>query len=72
MIKNRNCKLNRSSDLETETNKNLSIFNKLSITAISLNTNIIKFYYMNEKRSITVQHKILFIRTFFLTEMEHN
>lgn len=70
MIKNRNCKLNRSLDFETETNKNLSIFNKLSIKTISY-TNIIKFYYMNEKRLITVRHKILFIRT-FLTEMQYN
>lgn len=70
MIKNRNCKLNRSLDFETETNKNLFIFNKLSIKAISY-TNIIKSYYVNERRLITVRHKILFIRT-FLTEMQYN
>lgn len=70
MIKNRNCKLNGSLDFETETNKNLSIFNKLSIKAISY-TNIMKFYYMNEKRLIMVRQKILFIRT-FLIEMEYN
>lgn len=70
MIKNRNCKLNGSLDFETETNKNLSIFNKLSIKAISY-TNIMKVYYMNEKRLITVRQKILFICT-FLIEMEYN
>lgn len=70
MIKNRNCKLNGSLDFETEINKNLSIVNKLSIKAISY-TNIIKFYYMNEKRLITVRQKILFICT-FLIEMEYN
>lgn len=68
MIKNRNCKLNRSLDFETE--KNLFIFNKLSIKAISY-TNIIKSYYVNERRLITVRRKILFIRT-FLTEMQYN
>lgn len=70
MIKNRNCKLNGSLDFETETNKNLSIFNKVSIKAISY-TNIMKVYYMNEKRLITVRQKILFICT-FLIEMEYN
>lgn len=61
MIKNRNCKLNRSLDFETETNKDLSIFNKLSIKAISY-TNIIKFYYVNEKRLITMRYTYFFNR----------
>lgn len=34
MIKNRNCKINRSLDFETETSKNLFIFNKLLIRTL--------------------------------------